>query len=152
MVLEGSYNGLLYEVFFKDHLQEFLQVGICNIWKIWRMDDSFATFSSVILAYMQGGCWSFFFCLPQVIRKQLLMCLHLGIFSSLAYVPLAINLNVFFKQSLILWTLSHITAIFSKNKLWNENLHILLLSKVCASKSIGFSPQPPPRTLLGQKV
>ena len=48
-------------------------------WGFWawtQMEDSLTTFSSLILKYLQGTAWLFFSCLPQVVRKQPIMCLH----------------------------------------------------------------------------
>ena len=53
-------------------------------WGFWawtQMEDSLTMFSSLILKYLQGTAWLFFSCLPQVVRKQPVMCLHC------AYIP-----------------------------------------------------------------
>ena len=124
-------------------VREFLKI-ICrniffkfafSIFEKCRVEDPLSTFSSVILKYLQGAAWSFFPCLPQVIRKHF-------VYTCRCFphwpMPLGLNLNASFKLSMILWTLSDSSVIFPKLKLWNKSLN----QSVCKQEH-WFSPCTP---------
>ena len=97
------------------------------------------------------NCLVFFSCLPQVVRKQPVMCLHCG------YFPVG---NAFGDQLECFFQTVDDTVNYDwhschspQSWTWRKSIWVrLYFNKVCASKNITCSPRPLPRTSFGQIV
>ena len=121
-------------------------------WGFWawtQMEDSLTTFSSLILKYLQGTAWLFFSCLPQVVRKQPVMCLHCGYFP--AGNAFGDQLGRFLQTADDTVNYDRHSCHSPQSWTWRKSIWVRLYFKeVCASKNNPCSPRPLPELHLNK--